>query len=122
PGSPVASRGRLVARPGVRAALGDARVVAVSPVVSGQAPATPPEQSRARVRAAFLTAAGLEHSARAVAGLYADVLDGFVLDERDAAEAPAIEALGVRVVTADTLATGPARVALAELALAAAGR
>lgn len=122
PSSPVASLGPILALPGVGDALAGARVVAVSPVVSGQAPATPPEQSRAKVRAAFLAAAGVEHSAAAVAGLYAGFADGFVLDERDAGEAPAVAALGLKAVTADTLAApGPGRVTLAETVLAAGG-
>jgi hypothetical protein len=88
--------------------------------VSGRAPATPPERSRAHVRAAFMAAAGLRHSATAVAGLYAGLAGTFVLDGRDAAEADDIRALGLEVVTADTLATGPGRVALAEAVLATA--
>ncbi|MDQ1514990.1 MAG: 2-phospho-L-lactate transferase [Actinomycetota bacterium] len=122
PSSPVASLGPILALPGVRAALAATTVVAVTPVVSGQPPATPPEQSRARVRAAFMAAAGLDHTATAVAGLYAEVLDGFVLDERDAAEAPAIARLGPEVVVADTLAQGRGRETLAEAVLAQARR
>ncbi|HTC82482.1 MAG TPA: 2-phospho-L-lactate transferase CofD family protein, partial [Acidimicrobiia bacterium] len=122
PSSPVASLGPILALRGVRAALAAATVVAVTPVVSGRAPATPAERSRAHVRAAFMAAAGLDHSATAVAGLYAGFLDGFVLDERDAAEAGAVRALGVDVVPADTLARGPGRVALAETVLAFAAR
>lgn len=122
PSSPVASLGPILALPGVRAAVADATAVAVTPVVSGRPPATPPEQSRARVRAAFLAAAGLEHSAGAVAGLYADIADAFVLDERDAAEADAISALGLRVVTADTLSAGAGRTTLARTVLALAAR
>ena len=57
-----------------------------------------------------------------MAGLYADIADGFVLDERDVAEADGIRALGVEVVVADTLATGAGRVALADAVLARAGR
>ena len=114
PSSPVASLAPILALPGVRQALSSALVVAVTPVVSGQPPATPPEQSRAKVRAAFMAAQGLEHSATAVAGLYADFLDTFVLDRRDASEADAIRALGVDVVTGDTLAAGDGRVRLAE--------
>lgn len=121
PSSPVASLNPILALPGVRPALATARVVAVTPVVSGQPPATPPERSRAKVRAAFMAAAGLDHSATAVAGLYSDIADTFVLDHRDAAEADAIRALGIDVVTADTLATGDARVRLAEAVLASAG-
>jgi LPPG:FO 2-phospho-L-lactate transferase len=122
PSSPVASLGPILALPGVRAALAAATVVAVTPVVSGRAPARAAERSRARVRAAFMAAVGLEHSATAVAGLYADVLDGFVLDHRDAAEADAIRAAGVDVVLADTLAVGAGRVELAETVLAVAHR
>jgi LPPG:FO 2-phospho-L-lactate transferase len=117
PSSPVASVAPILGLPGVRAAVAAARAVAVTPVVSGVAPATPPEQSRARVRAAFMAAAGLAHTATAVAGLYAGTVDGFVLDERDTVEAGAIRVLGFDVRLADTLATGAGRVALAEAVL-----
>jgi LPPG:FO 2-phospho-L-lactate transferase len=122
PSSPVASLGPILALPGVRDALVATTVVAVTPIVSGQPPATPPEQSRARVRAAFLAATGLDHTATAVAGLYADIADAFVLDERDAAQTPAIRDLGLEVFLADTLAPGAGRVTLAESVLALAGR
>ena len=118
PSSPVASVAPILGLPGVRAAVAAARSVAVSPVVSGVAPATPPEQSRARVREAFMAAAGLAHTATAVAGIYAGIVDVFVLDERDSGERPAIEQLGLAVTTTDTLATGPGRVDLAQLVLA----
>ena len=118
PSSPVASLAPILGLPGVRAAVAAARAVAVTPVVSGVAPATPPEQSRARVREAFMAAAGLPHTATAVAGYYADIVDRFVLDERDAGEADAIRALGLDVLAADTLAKGEGRVALAEAVLA----
>jgi len=117
PSSPVASLAPILGLPGVREAVGDAKAVAITPVVSGVAPATPPEQARARVREAFMAAAGLPHSATAVAGLYADILDGFVLDERDAGERGAIAELDLQVVTADTLAQGAHRVTLAEAVL-----
>jgi LPPG:FO 2-phospho-L-lactate transferase len=117
PSSPVASVAPILGLPGVREAVAAARSVAVSPVVSGIAPATPPEQSRARVREAFMAAAGLSHTATAVAGIYAGILDAFVVDERDAGEADAIRALGLEVLSADTLAGGDARVALAQAVL-----
>jgi LPPG:FO 2-phospho-L-lactate transferase len=113
PSSPVASVAPILGLPGVRAAVAAARSVAITPVVSGVAPATPPEQSRARVREAFMASAGLPHTAAAVAGCYAGVVDGFVLDERDAEEGDSIRALGLEVLLADTLATGDGRVALA---------
>jgi LPPG:FO 2-phospho-L-lactate transferase len=114
PSSPVASVAPILGLPGVRAAVAAARAVAITPVVSGVAPATPPEQSRARVREAFMAAAGLPHTAAAVAGLYAGIVDGFVLDERDIDEADAIRTLGLEVLAADTLATGDGRVSLAK--------
>lgn len=117
PSSPVASVAPILGLPGVRAAVAAARSVAVSPVVSGVAPATAPEQSRARVREAFLAAAGLPHTATAVAGIYAGIVDAFVLDERDVDEADAVRALGLDVLPADTLATGDGRVALAQAVL-----
>lgn len=117
PSSPVASVAPILGLPGVREAVAAARSVAISPVVSGVAPVTPPEQSRARVREAFMAAAGLPHTASAVAGIYADIIDGFVLDERDIGETDAIRALGLDVVPADTLAGGDGRVALAKAVL-----
>lgn len=117
PSSPVASVAPILGLAGVREAVAAARSVAVTPVVSGVAPATAPEQSRARVRAAFLAAAGLAHTATAVAGLYADIIDGFVLDERDVDDADTIRALGIEVLPADTLAIDDDRVALAEAVL-----
>ena len=117
PSSPVASVAPILGLPGVRAAVAAARAVAVTPVVSGVPPATPPEQSRARVREAFMAAAGLPHTATTVAGLYAGIVDAFVLDERDADEAAAIRTFGLEVLPADTLATGAGRVALAEAVL-----
>jgi LPPG:FO 2-phospho-L-lactate transferase len=114
PSSPVASVAPILGLPGVRAAVAAARAVAITPVVSGVAPATPPEQSRARVREAFMAAAGLPHTAAAVAGLYTGIVDGFVLDERDIDEADAIRTLGLEVLAADTLATGDGRVSLAK--------
>jgi LPPG:FO 2-phospho-L-lactate transferase len=43
-----------------------------------------------------------------VARLYAGLADTFVLDTVDAALAPAVEALGIRAVVADTIMTDDA--------------
>lgn len=106
PSSPVASVGPILALPGVREAVTASRdnAVAVTPIVTAQAPSTPPERGRAIVRQAFMAARGLPHSATAVAQAYAATVATFVLDHRDAAEQPAIEALGLTVLLADTLA------------------
>lgn len=116
PSNPVSSVEPILALPGVRDAIQLRRraTIAVTPVVCGIPPSTAAEAGRAKVRAAFLAARGLDHTASAVAGLYQDLAGAFVLDERDAAEERAIRALGFEVILADTLAPpGPGRVDLA---------
>jgi LPPG:FO 2-phospho-L-lactate transferase len=57
-----------------------------------------------------------------VAGLYRDVVHGFVLDERDAGQAADVEALGLRALVVDTImrdVDASARLAEATLSLAA---
>lgn len=121
PSNPISSIGPILALAGIREVLQARRgpTVAVSPVVSGQPPGTPPERQRAHVRAALLAASGYAHRAAAVARLYADLVHGFVLDVRDAAEGDDVARLGSRVHLADTLAQDAAgRVALAKEILA----
>ena len=60
-------------------------------------------------------------SARGVAALYGDLLDGYVLDLRDAAQRADVEARGVRARAVETLMRTPeiaADLARAALALA----
>lgn len=117
PSNPVASVGAILAAHGMRAAVARVPVrVAVSPVVLGASSADPEIAHHATARANLLRAQGLSDTPSAIAALYADLVDVFVLDERDAAEAPEVEALGLRVVTTDLL--DPARLAatVAELA------
>jgi len=115
PSSPVVSIGTILAIPGVRAALAARRAdtVAVSPII-GRRPVEGPADR-------FLRGAGYaEHSATQMARIYADVAATFVLDATDAAEAPAIAALGVRPVLTDALMPDrPARARLAGEALEA---
>ena len=109
PSSPVVSIGTILAIPGVRAALAARRAdtVAVSPII-GRRPVEGPADR-------FLRGAGYaECSATQMARIYADVAATFVLDATDAAEAPAIAALGVRPVLTDALM--PDRSARARLA------
>jgi LPPG:FO 2-phospho-L-lactate transferase len=115
PSSPVVSIGTILAIPGVRAALARRRAscVAVSPII-GRRPVEGPADR-------FLRGAGYaECSATQMARLYADVAGTFLLDASDAAEAPAIEALGVRPVpVAALMPDRPARARLARAALEA---
>jgi LPPG:FO 2-phospho-L-lactate transferase len=113
PSNPIVSIGPILAVPDVRDAIegSAAPVVAVSPIVGG-APVKGPADR-------LLRGLGVEVSARGVAGLYHEWVDGFVIDERDADQAGDVEALGLRVRVIDTLmrdvgvATELARAALA---------
>jgi LPPG:FO 2-phospho-L-lactate transferase len=115
PSNPVSSIGPILALPGVQEALRWRRrpTVAVTPVVCRQQPVTAAEQGRARVRAALMGARGQAHTPTAVACSYRGLIDGFVLDRRDAGERDQITSFGIAVLLADTLATGADRVQLA---------
>ncbi|CAN5292777.1 2-phospho-L-lactate transferase [soil metagenome] len=94
PSNPVVSIGPILAIPGIREAVLEtsARVVGVSPIISG-----------AVVRGmadACLSAIGVPTAADAVALHYGlrsagGILDGWLIDESDAALAPTIEAAGI---------------------------
>jgi LPPG:FO 2-phospho-L-lactate transferase len=89
PSNPIVSIGPILALPGIREALAHASAprVAVSPIVAGQALKGPADR--------MLVSLGHESSAPGVARLYTGLIDRFVLDEADAALAPAVEALGM---------------------------
>lgn len=76
PSNPVVSIGIILSVPGVRDALRTTRapVVGVSPIVAGR-----PVRGHAD---ACLAAVGLETTAGAVAGLYDDLLDGWLVDDQ----------------------------------------
>jgi len=78
PSNPVVSIGIILGVPGVRDALrgSTAPVVGVSPLISGA-----PVRGHADV---CLSAIGLESTTQAVAGLYADFLNGWLVDDADA--------------------------------------
>jgi len=105
PSNPIVSIGPLLALDGLRSAIAAARargvpVIAVSGIVGGRALKGPADR--------MLVSLGHESSARGVARLYADWVDAFVIDTVDADLAPAIEALGPRVVVTDTIMTDDA--------------
>lgn len=83
PSNPVVSIGVILGVPGVRDALRGSRapVVGVSPLISGR-----PVRGHAD---ACLAAIGVEATAAAVAGLYADFLDGWLVADDDASGMPA---------------------------------
>jgi LPPG:FO 2-phospho-L-lactate transferase len=97
PSNPLVSIGPILTIPGIAEAIrdGGAPVVAVSPIVGG-APVKGPADK-------LLRGLGHEVSARGVAALYRDWISGFVIDERDAALADDIGAMGLEVQVTDTI-------------------
>ncbi|MEQ8263972.1 2-phospho-L-lactate transferase [Pseudohaliea sp.] len=97
PSNPFVSIEPILALPGVRDALRDsgAPVVAVSPIIAGRAVKGPSAKMMAEL--------GYEVTPAAVAGLYRDLLDGFVIDKSDRAQVGSIEALGVATACERTL-------------------
>lgn len=116
PSNPVVSIGPILAVRRIREAIAAAGVpvVAVSPIVGG-APIKGPADR-------LLRAVGARVSASGVADFYGDLLTGFVLDSRDAAELPAVRARGIEAVAVDTIMRNPERAAeLARAVLRLAG-
>ena len=97
PSNPFVSIDPILSVPGLREALieAPAPVVAVAPIVAGQAIKGP--------TAKMMSELGVPRQADAVAGHYGDLLDGFILDVTDAALQPRVEALGMATVAAQTL-------------------
>jgi LPPG:FO 2-phospho-L-lactate transferase len=116
PSNPVVSIGPILAVPGVRDAIEEsgAPVVAISPIVGG-APVKGPADR-------LMRGIGAEVSARGVAEFYRGLIDGFLIDVRDADLAADIEAMGIRTRVLDTImrdVSASAKLADAALALAA---
>lgn len=104
PSNPVSSIGAILALGGMSEAIGAVCTrIAVSPVVTGKAPATASIEHHARARAALLAAAGLDDRPAAIARRYRGVVDRLVIDEADRGESPAIRALGIEPIVADLL-------------------
>ena len=97
PSNPIVSIGPILAVPGMSALLGasPAPKVAVSPIVGGRALKGPADR--------MLASLGHDVSPLGVAGLYRDLIDGLVIDRQDASLAPAVEALGTRVLVTETI-------------------
>jgi LPPG:FO 2-phospho-L-lactate transferase len=81
PSNPVVSVGIILGVPGIRDAMRGSRapVVGVSPLVAGR-----PVRGHADV---CLQTIGVESTSEGVAGLYADFLDGWLVDEQDPMQA-----------------------------------
>ena len=101
PSNPFVSIGPILAVRGVREAIrrSPAPKVAISPLVAGRALKGPAD--------AMMRSLGHRPDAVGVAALYRDLVEVFLLDPADAALAPEIEQLGMRVVVAQTVMRTP---------------
>jgi LPPG:FO 2-phospho-L-lactate transferase len=96
PSNPVLSIGPIVGLAGVRETLRNhPRVVAVTPIVRNVALKGP--------AAKIMATMGLGKGAAAVARMYADFVDLFIVDETDTEQMEIIENLGLRVASMDTI-------------------
>jgi LPPG:FO 2-phospho-L-lactate transferase len=112
PSNPLLSVDPILAVEGMRAAIAacPAPVVAVSPIIGGRAVKGPTAKMMAEL--------GLPVSAGAVARHYDDLIDTYVLDETDAAEAPGLDIPTTRAPTLMTTLQDRERLARQVLASA----
>jgi LPPG:FO 2-phospho-L-lactate transferase len=116
PSNPFLSIDPILAIAGVRSQVARHRapIVAVSPIVGSQAIKGP--------LAKILNEKGLRSSALTIATMYADLIDGMVIDDTDIGMSRQIEALGLRVfVTNIVMTNGTDRLRLADTVLRFAG-
>jgi LPPG:FO 2-phospho-L-lactate transferase len=101
PSNPWLSVAPILAIEPIRALLTSHRVpvVAVSPIVAGSAVKGP--------AAKIMGELGVEISASGVANHYGSLVDGWLIDRRDAALAPGLRESGFHVAIADTLMDSP---------------
>lgn len=101
PSNPFISIGPILALSGIRRALAHARgrAVAVTPIISGKAVKGPAAEMLAQL--------GFPVSAVSIARMYADFLDGFVLDRDDAPLESEIAELGLDVHVCQTRMVTP---------------
>ncbi len=120
PSNPIISIGPILAVQGIRDALREtsAPVAAITPIVGGKALKGPAARMLASLGHGASSA-----SAAAVADLYSDFLDLFVLDEQDQNLRERIEGSGIRTLATDTImSSSERRRSLARTVLEAASR
>jgi LPPG:FO 2-phospho-L-lactate transferase len=99
PSNPWVSVAPILAVPGLRDALAGKPILAVSPIIGGEAVKGP--------AAKMYRELGLEPSPLTVAQHYGDLLTGFVFDRVDAGQARAMGASGIISLMTDTLMKSP---------------
>ena len=99
PSNPYLSIDPILSIAGIREALRESKVpvIAVSPIVGGQALKGP--------TAKIMNELGLESSALAIAKHYHGTIDGLVIDTTDSSLQSSIEALGIKVYVSNTVMT-----------------
>lgn len=95
PSNPITSISPILALEGVREALKETYVVAISPIVGNDSVSGPASK--------FMKALGIEVSSLGVASFYKDFLDCFVIDNDDANLKDEIEKLGFDVIITNTI-------------------
>ena len=97
PSNPIVSIGPLLAMRELRHVIESCGVprVAMSPIIGGKALKGPADK--------MLTTLGHEPSALGVAKILQPFIDGFILDQQDRDIVPAVEALGIRARTLQTI-------------------
>ena len=97
PSNPVTSIGPILAVPGIREALRQAKasVAAVSPIIGGAAVSGP--------AAALMRMQGLPSTIGGIAQAYEDILDVLIADERDRAAAESLRGEKLKLVCGNTL-------------------
>ncbi len=114
PSNPWVSLDPILAIPGIRQAIASRTVVGVSPIVGGRAIKGP--------AAKMFRELGLKAEAIAVAEHFKGLVDGFVIDRQDQAQAEDIQKMGIQtLVTGTVMHDGAARASLAEDVLNLAG-
>lgn len=97
PSNPWVSIGPILSTPRLRAAIAERPVVAVSPIIGGEAVKGP--------AAKMYMEMGIRPSALAVANHYSGLLNAYVLDRQDVEYIPDVQAMGVDVLATETLMT-----------------
>jgi LPPG:FO 2-phospho-L-lactate transferase len=116
PSNPISSIGPILSRDGLCDLVRQVRRrIAVSPVVLGAGPPDAAVSHHARARQRLLAAGGAADTPESIAGLYAGLVQYYVLDNADSALVPDIERLGLEPVTSELLDSRELARTLAEL-------
>jgi len=97
PSNPFVSIDPILSLPGIQDKLKNVKapVIAVSPIIGGNAIKGP--------TAKMMDELGIPKTSQAIAEHYRDILDMLIVDDSDASEIPAVEKIGLRCISTQTL-------------------